>query len=65
MEPYRVIPLETYPRQAHFSYFRQMAQPYAGLTVPVEITGFLKKLQRDGNPFFLSLLCLSCNQSSA
>lgn len=64
MEPYRVIPLETYPRQAHFSYFRQMAQPYAGLTVPVEITGFLKKLKRDGNPFFLSLLYCVCRAAN-
>ncbi len=56
MEAYRLIPLETYPRRAHFAYFSQMAQPYAGLTAPVEITAFLKKLRQEGSPFFLSFL---------
>lgn len=64
MEPYHVIPLENYPRKAHFSYFCQMAQPYAGLTVQVEITDFLKMLQAEGTPFFLSFLYCVCRAAN-
>lgn len=60
MANYRVIPIDTYPRRAHFDYFRRMAQPYAGLTVSVEITRFLQRVQETGSPFFLSFLyCVS------
>ena len=64
METYRLIPLGTYPRRAHFAYFSQMAQPYAGLTVPVEITAFLKKLRQEGSPFFLSFLYCVCRAAN-
>lgn len=54
------IPLETYPRREHFRYFRTMAQPYVGLTVPVDITAFLACQRERQLPFFLSLLyCVS------
>ena len=53
---YRIIPMETYPRRAHFAYFSTMAQPYAGVTVSVEITHFLESVQEKGSPFFLSFL---------
>ena len=64
MESYRIIPFETYPRRAHFAYFSQMAQPYAGLTVSVEITSFLEKLQAEGAPFFLSFLYCVCRAAN-
>ena len=28
--PYRVIDMESYPRKAHFDYFRSLAYPYVG-----------------------------------
>ena len=56
MIPYRKIPLETYPRRAHFAHFSAMANPYAGVTVPVDITGFLAACRREETPFFLSFL---------
>lgn len=56
MNPYRIIPMETYPRRAHFDYFRTMAQPYAGLTVSIDITRFLEQLRQAERPFFLSFL---------
>lgn len=60
MIEYRIIPMETYPRRKHFAYFQKMAQPYAGLTVSVEITRFLQKVREMGSPFFLSFLyCIS------
>ena len=60
MADYRVIPLQAYPRRAHFQYFSQLAQPYGGLTVAVEITSFLARCQAEESPFFLSFLyCVS------
>lgn len=52
----RRIDLETYPRKAHYEYFKTMAYPYAGLTVPVDITAFHQKIKEGKRPFFLSLL---------
>ena len=52
----RIISRESYPRRAHLDYFCAMAQPYAGLTVPVDITAFLQVVQRQELPFFLSFL---------
>ena len=48
---YRIIPMETYPRRAHFAYFSTMAQPYAGVTVSVEITHFLESVQEKFQSF--------------
>ena len=42
------------PRSGQFAYFRAMADPWAGVTVPVDITAFYKAL--NGRPFFLSFL---------
>lgn len=53
---YRVIDWENYPRREHFEYFHSMPDPYAGVTVPVDITGFLAACREDGLPFFLSFL---------
>lgn len=33
-----LIDMETYPRRAHFEYFRAMRQPYVGITADVDIT---------------------------
>ena len=56
MNPCRVIDLNTYPRRAHFEHFRQMAYPYVGCTVDVDITDFLAAIKAKGQPFFLSFL---------
>ena len=56
METYRIISRETYPRCAHLDYFCTMAQPYAGLTVPVDITAFHQAVEARKVPFFLSFL---------
>ena len=42
------------PRSGQFAYFRAMADPWVGVTVPVDITAFYKAL--NGQPFFLSFL---------
>lgn len=52
---YTYLNMDTYPRRAHFDYFRSLAYPYAGLTVEVDITEFLSAVKAKGLPFFLSL----------
>ena len=42
------------PRGGQFEYFRSMTDPWAGITVPVDITELLVSLH--GRPFFLSFL---------
>lgn len=53
---YRAIDWESYPRKAHFAYFSAMADPYAGVTAPVDVTGFLAACRERREPFFLSFL---------
>ena len=53
---YRKIDLETFPRKAHFEYFKTLANPYAGVTVEVDITDFIQKVKKEKLPFFLSFL---------
>lgn len=42
------IDLEGYPRRDQFHYFRSIAQPYAGVTVAVDITNLCGRQQREG-----------------
>ena len=51
---YHVLDMETYKRRRHFEYFNQLAYPYVGVTVNVEITAFHAKLKEQRWPFFLS-----------
>lgn len=53
---YRKIDLETYPRRAHFEHFCAMTDPWAGLTVPVDVTELVDALHRAKRPFYLSML---------
>lgn len=53
---YRVIDWERYPRREHFEYFSAVPDPYAGVTVPVDVTQFLAACKGAGLPFFLSFL---------
>lgn len=62
---YRVLDWETYPRKAHFAHFNSYANPYAGITVEVDITGFLQTCKREGYPFFLSFLYCIGNAGNA
>jgi chloramphenicol O-acetyltransferase type A len=53
---YHVIDMRSFPRKAHFSYFSAMANPYVGVTVPVDITRLHAWCRSSGAPFFLTLL---------
>lgn len=57
---YKMIQMESYPRRKHFEYFKDMAQPYVGVTVKVDITNFFHTVKDKNLPFFLSFLyCIS------
>lgn len=47
--------MNTYPRKAHFDYFRSLAYPYVGFTVNMDVTGFVRRVKDDGLPFFITL----------
>lgn len=49
------LDLTTYPRRKHFEYFNQLANPYAGITVNVDITELSASMKRRGQPFFLTM----------
>ena len=51
---WKKVDMEQDPRNGQFAYFRAMENPWAGVTVPVDITVFHKAL--NGRPFFLSFL---------
>ncbi|TCL54831.1 chloramphenicol O-acetyltransferase type A [Kineothrix alysoides] len=50
------VDMETYPRKAHFDYFRAMGYPYVGLTSNVDITQAVGKAKVKGQSSFLYLL---------
>lgn len=60
---YTYLNMDTYPRRAHFDYFRTMAYPYVGLTVEVDITDFLAAVKQRGLPLFLCL-CYCAGQAA-
>ena len=50
----KIVDMTKDPRGGQFEYFRSMTDPWAGITVPVDITDLLDSLH--GRPFFLSFL---------
>ena len=52
----RVIPLEGFPRRAHFEYFAAMANPYVGVTVKVDAGALLHACRAAETPFSLSVI---------
>ena len=52
----RFIEMESYPRRAHFDYFRTLAYPYVGTTVPVDMTGLPAWCRREGHSFYLTVM---------
>ena len=51
---YKIIDMENYPRRDQFELFNSYAYPYMGLTVNVDITGFLSAIKQRGADFHLS-----------
>lgn len=57
--------MDAYSRRRHFEYFRDMAYPYVGMTVELDITDFLDVLRDRGLPFFLSFYYCAVRAANA
>ncbi len=53
---YRMIDMDTYPRRAHFDYFRSLAYPYVGVTQEVDVTGLVQFCRARGVSFYLTFM---------
>lgn len=57
---YRFLDMDTYKRKSHFEYFNQLAYPYVGITVNVNITEWIGAVKANKLPFFLAFCyCVS------
>ncbi len=52
----RKIDLSHYKRKEHFEHFLTMQDPFAEMTVQVDITDWLRRIKAAEKPFFLSFL---------
>ena len=52
----RVIDRESYPRAAHFDYFRSLAYPYVGVTAEVDVSRLLDYSRAGKHSFYLLLI---------
>ena len=62
--PLRIDP-KSMPRSAHFEYFSSMANPYAGVTVNVDITPMMEARKAIGAPFFLSMVYIAAQAANS
>lgn len=53
---YRIIDMDTYPRRAHFDYFRTLAYPYVGVTANVDVTELVRLCKEKGVSFYLTFM---------
>lgn len=60
-----MLDMKTYARRSHFEYFKDMAFPYVGVTVNVDITEFLAGTKEKKQPFFLSFLYYLANAANS
>lgn len=53
---HRFIDMESYPRRAHFDYFRTLAYPYVGVTQEVDVTALVRFCKAHGVSFYLTFM---------
>jgi len=53
---YRTIDMNTYPRKAHFDYFRALQNPMLGVTVDVDVTALRDFCRAEGCSFYLAFM---------
>lgn len=61
----RRIDMDTYPRRAHFDYFRSLQNPMLGLTVDVDVTALRDFCRAEGCSFFLAFLRVAARAANA
>ena len=52
----RTIDMNTYPRRAHFDYFRSLQNPMLGVTVDVDVTALQAFCKAEGCSFYLAFM---------
>ena len=50
------IDLETWPRAAHYHFFKRMDYPHYNICANIDITNFLAKTREQGFPFYYSMI---------
>lgn len=60
-----MIDLSTCPRRAHFMMFRDMGNPYVGMTAQIAVTGFERRVREGGAPHFLTFLYEAARAANA
>lgn len=63
-QKYEIIELKNFPRKDHFKFFSNMANPYTGLTVNVDVTKATKFIKDNNYPFFLTILWSVCQAAN-
>ena len=51
----KTIDIETWPRAAHYQFFKRMDYPHYNICANIDITNFLKKTKSKGLPFYYSM----------
>ena len=52
----RILNLDTYPRRAHYEYFRAMSNPYVGVTVQTDVTELAAFCKENRFFFYLTFI---------
>ena len=52
----KTIDMNTYPRRAHFDYFRSLQNPMLGVTVDVDVTALQAFCKAEGCSFYLAFM---------
>ena len=61
----KIIDMNGHPRQSHFEYFNNMAFPYMGLTVNVDVTNVIRFAKEQGGSSFHAVLWLASQAANA
>lgn len=57
---YKYLDMQSYKRKEHFAYFCNLAYPYVGVTVNIDITDLIEKIKLKNLPFFFTICyCVS------
>ncbi len=61
----RRIDMATYPRRAHFDYFRSLLNPMVGVTADVDVTALRAFCEARGGSFYLAFMHVAARAANA